>query len=134
MKSADKKQNTGEGGGAGGGGYGVEGRWVWEVKDYGGEAGVRGLKNPSGRIGLLAPQAEGCFAVLLNESASPAGRAWQRVVAEEAVRTRHSHVVQASFFHFSSLERSRPSSSVQSVLLRRASSLLICRKVGGARG
>lgn len=38
----------------------------------------------------------------------------------------HSHVVQESFFHRSPSVRSRPSLSVQSVLLRRASSLLIC--------
>lgn len=38
----------------------------------------------------------------------------------------HSQVVQESFFHRSPSVRSRPSLSVQSVLLRRASSLLIC--------
>lgn len=42
-------------------------------------------------------------------------------------RTLHSHMVQESFFHRSPSVRSRPSISVQSVLLRRASSLLICK-------
>ena len=41
--------------------------------------------------------------------------------------TLHSHMVQESFFHRSPSVRSRPSLSVQSVLLRRASSLLICK-------
>ena len=40
--------------------------------------------------------------------------------------TLHSHMVQESFFHRSPSVRSRPSLSVQSVLLRRVSSLLIC--------
>ena len=40
--------------------------------------------------------------------------------------TLHSHMVQESFFHRSPSARSRPSLSVQSVLLRRVSSLLIC--------
>lgn len=41
--------------------------------------------------------------------------------------TLHSHMVQGSFFHRSPSVRSCPSLSVQSVLLRRASSLLICK-------
>lgn len=42
--------------------------------------------------------------------------------------TVHSHMVQESFFHRSPSVRSRPSRSVQSVLLRRASSFLIYKE------
>lgn len=42
--------------------------------------------------------------------------------------TLHSHMVHESFFHRSPSVRSRPSPSVQSVLLRRASSFLIYRE------
>lgn len=43
-------------------------------------------------------------------------------------RTLHSHKVHESFFHRSPSVRSRPSLSVQPVLLRRVSSLLICKE------
>lgn len=60
-----------------------------------------------------------------HRAATPRPELHSHVCAQQFERTLHSHVEQESFFHRSPSVRSRPSRSVQSVLLRRASSLLI---------